>query len=150
MVSTTPSTCSTPEPSTPTTMPVSTPDTVINTGTADLDAKLAVLTPLQAGFVLNFLTSGSATEAYRRAGGKATTPESAWFGAHQLIRNPKVAAAVAALRAERRNTLIADHHWVREQLVAVVNRALQATPVLDSNGEPVGIWRCDLNGRTPP
>jgi hypothetical protein len=112
--------------------------------TADLDEQLAELTPLQERFTLLFLDCGSATEAYRRAGGKATTPESAWVGAHQLLRNTKVAAAIAALRAERSKALIADHLWVREQLVKIVAMATQAVPVLDSAGEPTGVYRCDL------
>jgi hypothetical protein len=112
--------------------------------TAELNGHHDVLTPLQSRFVEACLDTGSAVEAYRRAGGKATTDESAWAGASQLLRNPKVSAALAALKGERRQLTVADSAWVREKLVLVINRALQGVPVYDSEGNETGVWKCDL------
>jgi hypothetical protein len=111
---------------------------------ATLDEQLDALTPLQRRFVEFALDCGSAVEAYRKAGGTATTDESAWSAASRLLRNVQVSAALAGLKAERRRMTVADSAWIREKLVQVVNRALQAIPVLDSAGEPTGVWKCDL------
>jgi hypothetical protein len=111
---------------------------------AELNGHHDVLTPLQSRFVEACLDTGSAVEAYRRAGGKATTDESAWSGACRLLRNDKVSRALAELKAQRRQLTVADSAWIREKLVQVVNRAMQEVPVTDSAGEPTGVWKCDL------
>jgi hypothetical protein len=112
--------------------------------TTELNGHHDVLTPLQSRFVEACLDTGSAVEAYRRAGGRATTNESAWSGACRLLRNDKVSRALAEHKAQRRQLTIADSAWIREKLVQVVNRAMQEVPVTDSAGEPTGVWRCDL------
>jgi hypothetical protein len=81
----------------------------------DTTAELDGLTALQRRFVEACLDSGSAVEAGRRAGGRATTDESAWAGANRLLRNDKVSAAPAALKAERRRLTVVDSAWVREK-----------------------------------
>jgi hypothetical protein len=129
----------------------------------ELNGHPDVLTPLQRRFVEFALDCGSSVEAYRRAGGRATTDESAWQQASALMRNREVSAAIASLRAERARLLVADSAWLREKLVLIVNRALQAVPVYDSQGNETGAWKCDyaaanaaartlalLNAKDPP
>jgi hypothetical protein len=111
---------------------------------AELNGHLDVLTPLQRRFVENALDCGSAVEAYRKAGGKATTDESAWQQASALMRNHEVSRVLAELKAQRRQLTVADSAWVREKLVLIINRAMQAVPVLDSEGNETGVWKCDL------
>jgi hypothetical protein len=112
--------------------------------TAELNGHLDALTPLQRRFVELALDCGSAVEAYRKAGGKATTDESAWQQACRMMRNHQVSAALTAMKYERSRLLVADSAWIREQLVKIVAIATQAIPVYDSQGEPTGTFKCDL------
>jgi phage terminase small subunit len=112
--------------------------------TAELDQHLDGLTPLQRRFVEFALDCGSAVEAYRLAGGKASSDESAFTQASRLMRNGQVSAALTAMKYERSRLLVADSAWIREKLVLLIGRAMQAVPVLDSNGEETGVWKCDL------
>lgn len=57
------------------------------------------LTPKQQRFVDEYLVDMNATAAYKRAG-YAAQGNAAEVGAHQLLRNPKVASLVAAKREE--------------------------------------------------
>jgi hypothetical protein len=111
----------------------------------DLDERLAALTELQRRFVLHCLDAGSATEAYRRAGGRATSDESAFSQACRLMRNDQVRAALAELKTERRRLMVADSIWIREQLVMTYLRCSQAVPVLDSEGKETGTFKSDYN-----
>ena len=112
--------------------------------TAELNGHLDALTPLQRRFVELALDCGSAVEAYRLAGGKASSDESAFTQASRLMRNGQVSAALTAMKYERSRLLVADSAWIREQLVKIVAIATQAIPVYDSQGEPTGTFKCDL------
>src|SRR6478672_4260864 len=96
------------------------------------------LTELQRRFVDACLTEPNATQAYLKAGGGARTDEAARAGAHELLTNPNVGAALAAARGERARRVRVDADWVVARLVEVVDRCLQASPVYDSLGEPTG------------
>ncbi len=61
---------------------------------------MTALTAKQAIFVNEYLIDMNASAAYRRAGYKAAG-NVAEVGAHHLLRNPKVAATVAAAQAAR-------------------------------------------------
>jgi phage terminase small subunit len=58
------------------------------------------LTPKQQRFVEEYLVDMNATQAYRRAGYKASSDNVAAVNAHTLLKNHKVAAALAAARAK--------------------------------------------------
>jgi hypothetical protein len=112
--------------------------------TPELNGHHDGLTPLQRRFVEFALDCGSAVAAYRKAGGKATTDESAWQQASALMRNHQVSRVLAELKAQRRQLTVADSAWIREKLGQVINRALQGVPVYDSQRNQTGVWRCDL------
>ncbi|MBY0527328.1 MAG: terminase small subunit [Gemmataceae bacterium] len=68
------------------------------------------LTPKQQRFVDEYLIDLNATAAYKRAGYQARTDNVAASSASELLRNPKVAAAIAAGKAARaqRTAVTAD------------------------------------------
>jgi phage terminase small subunit len=81
--------------------------TVANAPTSDReasrqqgDSQPKPLTDRQKRFVDEYLIDLNATAAYKRAG-YAATGNAAEVGAHQLLRNPKVAQAVAAAQQNR-------------------------------------------------
>lgn len=75
----------------------------------------ARLTPKQQRFVEEYLLDLNGTAAYRRAGYAARTDNAAAVGAAELLRNPKVAAAIAAAQAARsERTKISADRVIRE------------------------------------
>lgn len=89
------------------------------------------LTPKQAAFVREYLIDLNATQAYIRAG-YAARGNAAEVSASQLLRNPKVAAEVAAAQAERAERTKVDSDWVLTRLAdeAVADLA----DIYDENG----------------
>lgn len=103
------------------------------------------LTELQHRFVENLLDCPSATEAYRRAGGRATSDKSAFQQASRLMGNDDVQAALRRYKEARAKLAIVDSAWIKEQLVLLILRASQAVPVFDSEGNETGVWKADNN-----
>lgn len=93
------------------------------------------LTPKQEEFVKQYLVDLNATAAAARAGYSKKT-------AH--VQGPRLLANVmVADEITRRRTAIADkleitQEWVIKKLVDNVERSMQAEPVLDREGKPVG------------
>lgn len=108
--------------------------------------ELPKLTELQRRFVENLMDSSSAVAAYKKAGGKATSDKSAWQQASALMRNHEVSAAIAEMKAERAKLILADAAYIRDKLGQIVDRCMQAIPVLDSEGKEVGVWKFDQAG----
>jgi phage terminase small subunit len=98
------------------------------------------LTGKQAAFVQEYLVDLNATGAARRAG---YSPNGAEVAGHRLLRNVKVAARIDQALQERveRTEVTAD--WVISKLVENVERAMQAKPVADRQGNPKGEFRYD-------
>jgi len=67
------------------------------------------LTPKEVAFVENYMIDLNATQAYERAGFKARG-HAAQVGAHNLMRKPRIIAAIEAAKAERsqRTNITAD------------------------------------------
>ena len=77
------------------------------------------LTPKQSRFVDEYLKDLNATAAYRRTGYGAKTPSAICAGACEILRNPKVQAALTVRRAaiERRTQISQDQ--VRVELAHI-------------------------------
>lgn len=59
-----------------------------------------VLTIKQERFAQEYVATGNASEAYRRAYDTHGSPETVAIEAHRLVRHPKVAPRIEQLRAE--------------------------------------------------
>lgn len=100
------------------------------------------LTPKQEAFVLAYLKTGNATEAYRTAyNPKTMSDENIWTEASKLLKHPKVAPRLAQLQAKVEERAIVSKEWVISRLVENVNRAMQAEEVTGADGEPTGLFR---------
>jgi phage terminase small subunit len=83
----------------------------------------------------------NATEAYLRVfpDGKRTTAATLGW---RLLRKVEIQARVAELNTELRERIteraVVDREWVIARLVENVDRALQAVPVLDKQGQETG------------
>lgn len=102
-----------------------------------------VLTERQARFVQFVLSAPTIAEAAVRAG---YSPRTADSQASQLLKIPKVAQALAVERALRAKKARRDSNWVRDNLVSIAERCMQATPVLNSRGVPTGEYSFDSRG----
>ena len=98
------------------------------------------LTAKQEAFIHEYLQDLNASGAARRAG---YSPNGAEVTGHRLLRNVKVAAQIDKALQERveRTEITAD--WVITKLVENVERAMQARPVLDKQGNQTGEYRYD-------
>lgn len=97
------------------------------------------MTPKQEAFVREYLIDLNATAAYRRAGYVAKG-NAAEVGAHQLLRNPKVAAAVAAAQEQRAERTKVDADWVLRRLHDEAEADLADLYDTDGNLKPVHEW----------
>ncbi len=88
------------------------------------------LTPKQKAFIDEYLIDLNATQAAIRAGYSAKTAESR---GSQLLRNIKVAEAVAKGQQERSQRTLTDADWVITQLVGNHKLALQNDELGHSN-----------------
>lgn len=96
------------------------------------------LTPKQQRFVEEYLIDLNATQAAIRAGYSAKT---ASVIAAENLAKPNVAAAVQAAMAARSKDTGINAAWVVKKLVENIERAMQAIPVLDKEGNPTGEYR---------
>lgn len=100
------------------------------------------LTPKQEAFVLAYLKTGNATEAYRSAYDvKSMSDENVWSEASKLLKHPKVAPRLASIQAKVEERAIISKEWVISRLVENVERAMQAEAVKDAEGTPTGEYR---------
>ena len=93
------------------------------------------LTAKRRRFVLEYLIDSNATQAAIRAG---YSPKTAKQQGSWLLRNVEVAKAVAEAQAKKAAELELDHEWVLRRLMQNVERAMQAEPVRDREGNPTG------------
>lgn len=73
------------------------------------------LTPKQQRFVEEYLVDLNATRAYRAAGYRGSDNVCAAEG-HKLLRNPKIAAAIAEAQQARSERTRVDADWVLQRL----------------------------------
>lgn len=93
------------------------------------------LTEKQAAFVQEYIVDFNGTQAVIRAG---YSPKGAHVRAAELLRNRKVQAALQeAIKARAERTKV-DADYVVTRLRDNVERAMQAEPVYDREGNPTG------------
>lgn len=98
-------------------------------------AKERPLTPKQQRFVEEYLVDLNATQAAIRAGYSAKTARAQ--GAENLTK-PDIAAAIESAQKNRSKRVELTQDWVLERLKENVERALQAEPVYDREGNETG------------
>jgi phage terminase small subunit len=96
------------------------------------------LTPKRKLFVQEYLKDLNAAGAYKRAGFAVRNDHVAAVEGARLLTNPDIAAAVTAAQAARARKLDIDAAWVLRRLVRNANRAAQAVPVRDRDGNATG------------
>lgn len=92
------------------------------------------LTPKQERFVEEYLIDLNATQAAIRAGYSAKT---AHVTGSENLGKPRVAALIAASRAERSARTKITQDYVLESVFSAMERCKQAEPVKDRNGNSV-------------
>jgi len=92
----------------------------------------------QLKFVQGVLKGLSHTDAYRQAGYKVKSDESARSAAYQILTNIDVQKAIEAGRAKMQEKAEINAAWVLDRLVRNANRAAQAEPITDAQGNPTG------------
>ena len=96
------------------------------------------LTPKQQRFVEEYLIDLNASAAYRRAGYSSGTPD---VCGPRLLGNVGVQAAIEAGSKARSVRTEITQDWVIKKLKENVERAMQAQPVLDRDGNEIGEFR---------
>lgn len=95
-------------------------------------------------FVREYLVDLNATSAAIRAGYSERNASSLGY---QLLQKAPVLIAVQLALAEREKRLELSADWVLMRLREVVERAMEAVPVLDRKGKPIeGQWTFDSAG----
>lgn len=96
------------------------------------------LTPKQQRFVEEYLVDLNAAAAARRAGYSERTADRI---GHENLKKPEISAAVQEAKSARSERVEVTQDWILTKLVENVERAMQAEPVLDHEGEPTGEYR---------
>src|SRR5581483_2336246 len=98
--------------------------------------------------------AGNATACYAEIYGKDPSATGTRASASKLNRKDYICKRVAELQLQEANveqqafakavdTLELDKQWILERLMAIVERCMQAEPVLDPEGKPTGEFRFD-------
>ncbi len=104
---------------------------------------MSALTQKQARFVAEYLVDLNATQAAIRAGYSTRTADRQ---GHRLLKNAEVEAAVDAGMSARRVHTELTEAWTLERLREVVDRCMEAKPILDREGKPTGLFRFNAAG----
>jgi hypothetical protein len=99
------------------------------------------LTPKREAFVLAYIKTGNASEAYRQAYNTNASAKTIHEKASRLLAEGNVRARFEVLRGKVTERAVEktaiSKAWVIEKLVENVDRAMQAEPVRRSDGEEV-------------
>ena len=101
------------------------------------------LTAKQELFCYEYLKDLNATAASIRAGYSEKTAKE--IGCENLTK-PNIAEFIAKLKAERIEEVRIDAAWVLRQAVKVHERCMQAEPVTDREGNPIGEYKFEHAG----
>jgi phage terminase small subunit len=102
------------------------------------------LTPKQERFIEEYLVDFNGTKAAIRAGYKPG--KSAEVQAYQNLRKPQIAQAIEKRRAKLAKAAELTAASVLKDLKSVLDRCMQAEPVLNSDGEETGEFRFNPGG----
>lgn len=92
------------------------------------------MTPKQQRFIEEYLVDLNATQAAIRAGYSAKT---AYSIGEENLKKPEIRDALKKARKQTTERTQITEDWVLNNLKAVAERCLQASPVLDKKGNPV-------------
>ena len=96
------------------------------------------LTPKQSAFVREYLIDLNATSAAIRAG--YSEKAAARIGYELVHKKPVVVVAIQAAMDKRAAKVEVSAEYVLSGIKGVVERCMQAEPVLDKDGNPTGEW----------
>ena len=105
------------------------------------------LTKKQETFCLAYIETGNASEAYRRAYdaermGRATV----WKRASELMHNGEVEGRIGELRRQAADRALVSVGLLAKRAERVYERAMQAEPVLDREGNETGMFTFQAAG----
>lgn len=100
------------------------------------------LTPSQERFCQEYLVDLNATRAYKTAYPKVTENSANACGS-RMLATAKVVARIRVLQEKRAQRVEVTQDWVLERLMRNVDRAMEAEPVLDTQGHATGEYRYD-------
>lgn len=106
----------------------------------EIDSALAALSQRQRTFVLEYSVDGNGGRAARTAG---YTTHASYEAACEVLRNPKIKHALRLLCLRHQLKVGINAKWKRMQLVKIIERSMQATPMTDADGKPVGVFEYD-------
>lgn len=109
----------------------------------EVAAILATLPPKRAAFVLYYHLTRNATKAAEQAG---YSPKTARQQGSRLLSDADISAAIEKLQEQQAARIGVSRDWIEQRLVTVVERCLEAEPVLDEDGNPTGVYRFDARG----
>ena len=106
----------------------------------------------QETFCLEWIKDHEDARAYKAAGYKCGTYNSAHVGSHNLLKSLKVKGRILELERDARalarraavkaaEKLAIDRAWVVGRLVENVDRSMQVVPVLDKKGHQTGVYQ---------
>jgi phage terminase small subunit len=96
------------------------------------------LTEKQRRFCEEYIIDLNATKAAIRAGYSQNTARQI---SSENLSKPDIQEYLTQLQRERSQRVALDADWVLRRLRENVERAMQATPVLDRNGNDTGVYR---------
>lgn len=111
--------------------------------TAAKDGYPRPMSPKMAVFAQEFPVDLNQTRAALRAG---YSPKTAKEMGHQLMRDPRVKAAIDAAMAERAKRVNIDQDFVILKLRDILDACLAGTPILDAKGNDTGFSKIDSAG----
>jgi phage terminase small subunit len=101
------------------------------------------LTAKQQLFVTEYLRDLNATQAAIRAGYSRNRPSEIGY---QLLQKTKVQTALTEALQQRAEAVELNTEWVLERFKLISDRCIQAEPVTDRDGNPLGEYRFDAAG----
>jgi phage terminase small subunit len=101
------------------------------------------LTPKQEAFVIAYLETGNASEAYRRSYNTKASAKTITEKASRLLAEGNIRARIDELQDKVVERAIVTKGWVISRLVENVERAMQHEAVKDSEGATTGEYRYD-------
>jgi hypothetical protein len=104
----------------------------------ELENELAYLEPVERSVLLHYLKTGDLTEA-------AAVAEIGLLEASRLLETTRVRQAMQAFYRAVGGEALVSVPWVLSMLRENVERAMQATPVLDRDGKPTGEYTYEGN-----
>lgn len=100
------------------------------------------LTAKQELFIQEYLIDKNATQAAIRAG---YSEQTAAIIGHENLRKPNIRRRINEALGEIIERAKVDATWIRERLRNNVERSMQAEPVVDDDGNPIGIYNYQGN-----